>query len=310
MILVGGENLIDFIQTGIEDGIPTYKAMPGGSPFNVAMAIGRQEVPVGYLTPISSDPLGGLLATRLENSDVKLLAARRGEPTSLAVVALENGLPSYQFYRERTAERMVTLDGLQTDSPDDVQAVYLGSLAITGGADADAWAAYYCASHKNGVFTALDPNIRPAFIHDRAAYDKRLDQILRHTDLLKFSDEDLNWLVPGTGLIEGARMLAARSSARLIVVTKGGDGAFALVEDSVIEVPPALVSELKDTVGAGDTFMATLLTTLAQRDALSAMRLADMSSVDIESLIARAAKAAAINCERNGCNPPHLAELY
>ena len=309
MILVGGENLIDFIQTGVEDGIPTYKAMPGGSPFNVAMAVGRQEVPVGYLTPISSDPLGGLLAARLEDSNVQLLATRRIEPTSLAVVALENGLPSYQFYRERTAERMVTLEGLKADTPDDVQAVYLGSLAITGGDDADAWADYYCASKLDGVFTALDPNIRPAFIHDRTAYEKRLDQVLLHTDLLKFSDEDLNWLVPGADLVEGARTLAARSSAKLVIVTKGGDGAFALDGDDVIEVPPAPVSELKDTVGAGDTFMATLLATLAQRGALSATSLADMSTTDIESLITRAAKAAAINCERSGCNPPRLTEL-
>ena len=306
MILVGGENLIDFIQTGVEDVIPTYKAMPGGSPFNVAMAIGRQEVPVGYLTPVSSDPLGGLLAKRLEESDVQLLAPRRVEPTSLAVVALENGVPSYQFYREKTAERMVTLDGLQADTPDGVQALYVGSLAITGGKDADAWADYYCASKNAGVFSALDPNIRPAFIHDRQTYEKRLDRILHHTDLLKLSDEDLNWLIPNTGLLDGARALAARSSAKLVIVTKGSDGAFALAGDGVIDVPPAPVSGLKDTVGAGDTFMATLLATLAHRNALSTDA---VMTTEIESLIARAAKAAAINCERSGCNPPRLSEL-
>lgn len=309
MILVGGENLIDFIQTGTENGIPTYKAMPGGSPFNVAMAIGRQEVPVGYLTPISSDPLGDLLAERLVDSDVNLLTDRRVEPTSLAVVALKDGLPSYQFYRENTAERMIELDKLTSVTPAEVQAVYIGSLAITGGADADIWADYFTASKNRGVFTALDPNIRPTFIHDRPTYEKRLGAILRHTDLLKFSDEDLNWLVPGANLIDGAKSLAARSSAKLVVVTKGGDGAFALAGESIVEIPSAPVTMLRDTVGAGDTFMATLLATLEQRTALSANVLANFSHSEIESLIVRAANAAAINCERSGCNPPHLSEL-
>lgn len=309
MILVGGENLIDFLQTGVEDDIPTYKAMPGGSPFNCAMAIGRQGVSVGYLTPISSDSLGGTLAKRLVDSNVELLAERNAKPTSLAVVALENGMASYQFYRENTAERMVTLESLTASTPDDATGVYVGSLALTDGVDADAWADYYCNAKRNGLFTTLDPNIRQAFIHDREGFLTRLDRVFMHTDLLKLSDEDLEWLVPNDDLVATAKGIASRTSAKVIVVTLGGDGAFALVGDQVVTIPPAPVNNLRDTVGAGDTFMATLIATLSQKNALSEDALAAMSAEDVKNLITRAAQAAALNCERDGCNPPSFEEL-
>lgn len=309
MILVGGENLIDFIQTGVEDGIPTYKAMPGGSPFNCAMAIGRQGVSVGYLTPISSDSLGGTLAARLMDSHVELLAKRRVEPTSLAVVALEDGVASYQFYREQTAERMVTLDSLIANTPEEAKGIYVGSLALTDGADADVWVDYFCAAKTIDLFTTLDPNIRPAFIHDREGFLARLDRVLMHTDLLKLSDEDLDWLVPNTDLVATAKAFAKRTTAKVIVVTLGGDGAFALVGDHVIKIPSAPVNGMRDTVGAGDTFMATLIATLVQKNALTAEALAALSIAEIESLISRAAQAAALNCERDGCNPPSFEEI-
>ncbi len=309
MILVGGENLIDFIQTGVDGEIPTYKAMPGGSPFNIAMAIGRQELPVGYLTPISSDPLGDLLAARLEGSGVELLSDRRAEPSSLAVVALRDGIAAYQFYRERTAERMVTTDQLANATLASVSAICLGSLALTGGEDADIWADYYCHMHEKGVFTALDPNIRAAFIHDRPAYEARLQRVLDHTDLLKFSDEDLEWLMPGKAPKLAMQELAGRSSATLTVMTRGGEGAIAVSGSNRVEVPSHPVANLVDTVGAGDTFMATLVATLAHRDALKRDILSSLPEGEIESLIRRAAQAAAINCGRSGCNPPRLSEL-
>ena len=138
---------------------------------------------------------------------MKLLATRRDEPTSLAVVSLKDGVPSYQFYRENTAERIVTLEGLTSITPEAVQAFYVGSLALTGGEDAEAWANYYCAMQAQGVFTALDPNIRPAFIQDRAAYISRLNRVFMQTDLLKLSDEDLEWLFPGENLDDAANKL-------------------------------------------------------------------------------------------------------
>lgn len=308
MILVGGENLIDLVP--IEGGAPySFQALPGGAPFNCAMALGRQGQKVGYLTPVSSDNLGNLLTTTLTDSGVEVLSKRRDEPTSLAVVALQDGAASYQFYRNGTAERMVTLEGLIKRTPTDAKALHLGSLALADGADADVWAQYFCQIHQQGIFTTLDPNIRAAFIRDRAAYMARLDMVLGHTDLLKLSDEDLNWLYPDQGTQAAAAKLAKQSLAKILIVTLGGDGAFALVNGRAIHIEATPVSDLRDTIGAGDTFMATLLACLSRADALTADAIHKMDGKSIRELLQWAAQAAALSCARSGCNPPDFPAL-
>jgi fructokinase len=309
MIIVGGENLIDFIQLEGDKAAPVYQANAGGGPYNCARALGLQGVSVGYLTPISGDSLGRLLASGIEQSGVRILSPRRTEPTSLAVVSLQDGVPSYQFYRDNTAERQVTPEGLNSCTPDTARAVYIGALALTGGADATVWADYYCAMKTRGLFTALDPNIRATFIHDRDSYLSRLYRVLANTDLLKLSNEDLAWLVPDTCTQDAAVHIMQQSAAKLMVVTLGAEGAFALTDGCGVSVDAAPVKNLRDTVGSGDTFMATLLARLERTDMLSAENLATLDGAALEDLLNWAACAAALNCEQDGCNPPDLQAL-
>ena len=138
-IAVGGENLIDLVETETATGIPQYSANPGGSPFNVAIAAARQGCDVSYLTPLSRDRLGQLLAERLTESGVHLAAPMVPDPTSLAVVSLKNGQPSYQFYRNGTAERQITRAGLASLHDALPWVIHTGSLAISGGDDASLW---------------------------------------------------------------------------------------------------------------------------------------------------------------------------
>ncbi|MSU90586.1 carbohydrate kinase [Rhodobacteraceae bacterium 2CG4] len=310
MILVGGENLIDFIQDPPDGGHPAYRAVPGGAPFNVAKATALQEVPVGYLTPFSSDPLGRqLLADLVKVPNMTALHPGSPRPTSLAVVSLTDGQARYQFYREGTAERDVTHEGLAALVPDAAEAFFIGSLAITDGPDARAWTALYDDLAGRGIFTALDPNIRAAFIHDRDRYLERLDHLLAGADLVKLSDEDIAWLAPGEDPRAAARRIAARSSAGLVVLTLGAQGAFAITADGEVTVPVHPVRELKDTVGAGDTFMGTLMAETRRRGKLSRGGLTGLSAAEAAEFLKVAARAAAINCERSGCNPPTLAQL-
>lgn len=310
MILVGGENLIDFIQDPADGGHPAYRAVPGGAPFNVAKATARQGCDVGYLTPFSGDTLGQLLETDLmAERGIKKLHAGSDLPTSLAVVSLTDGQARYQFYRQGTAERDVTVEALQAAVPNVARGIFVGSLAITDGTDAAAWTALYTGLHRTGLFTALDPNIRAAFIHDRPSYLARLEGLLRETDLLKLSDEDIAWLAPGEDPRQAARDIAARTPAGLTVLTLGSAGAMAISDGAEVTVPVHPVPDLKDTVGAGDTFMGTLLAQSARTGRLSSDALRAMSIEEVRGLLTLAAKAAAINCGRSGCNPPDLADL-
>ena len=308
MILVGGENLIDFIQEK-DPRPPLFRAVAGGSPYNVAKTLALQEINTGYLTPISGDSLGDLLVEGLPEHNLALLSARSERPTSLAVVSLKNGQPVYQFYRENTAERDVTLQSLNAAIPKNATGFYIGSLAITAGRDADAWEGAWTKAHDAGLFTAIDPNIRPVFITNRDAYLARLERMFNHADLIKLSDEDLAWITPKTGLMDAAQQMFARSSAALLVLTLGDKGAVALTDAGRINIAAAPVTDLQDTVGAGDTFMGTLLAQIMMNGLLNAQKMRGAPPDVLRSILETAAKAAAINCGRVGCNPPVLSEL-
>ncbi len=306
MIVVGGENLIDLIQTGAP---ADFRATPGGAPYNVAKALARQGVPTGYLTPVSDDHFGDLLCEGLQLAGAHCLSPRVSAPSSLAVVTLAGEMPAYRFYRTGTADRQVDRHSLSAHFPAGANAFYLGSLALAGGADADDWAGLFAQKHRDGVFTALDPNIRPLVMDGEPGYRDRLARVLRHTDLLKLSDEDLAWLYPGTAPDEAARRILDASAARVLVVTRGGDGATAFTPDIQVRAAAEPVTDMHDTVGAGDTFMAALLAYLAHAGQADATTLARMSPQEIGEMLRSAAAAAAINCARHGCNPPTRAEV-
>ena len=305
MILIGGENLIDFI----EDETGKFSANPGGGPFNIAKAIARQNQPSGYLTPISKDQMGDRLAADLEDSGVTLLAPRSDAPSSLALVSLVDGQPNYQFYREKTAERAVTSTLLNRIIPKEATALQLGSLALASGKDAENWAQIYVAFHKRGKFTSLDPNIRPAFIKKRRKFMARLQWVLAHTDMLKLSDEDLAWIAPEQNPEEAAKALQAEHNIPLVVLTKGESGALGFQSENTIVAPAHKADPFVDAVGAGDTFMGTLLVQLTELGLLSRPALTAADPQVIQACLSKAAMAAAINCTRSGCNPPYKDEL-
>jgi len=308
MIAVGGENLIDFVQ-GVSEGLPTYTANPGGSPYNCAIALARQGVETGYMTPISTDALGGLLASRLEADGVVLLADRSDKPTSLAVVSLEEGIPSYAFHRADTAERQVDLVMLQEITPDGLNAFHVGGLAVADGTDANDWQAYFSACASRGICTSLDPNVRASLIHDRKGYMVRIERLLADARVLKLSDEDLFWMYPEADLESAIAVLRSKTDAGLVVVTLGPEGAIGFAGEQRVQIVAAPVDPLIDTVGAGDTFMATLLAQLERDGLLGAEDLKAISAETLERVLKTASRAAAINCTRSGCNPPTLAEL-
>jgi fructokinase len=304
VICVGGENLIDHVT---RDG--AQSALAGGSPFNVAMALGRQQADVRYVTPISTDAWGDHLADTLTSSNVTLSGGRSDAPTTIARVTVRDGIPDYQFERDGTAERAVTPAFLQEVIPAGTAALHTGSLALTMGADAEAWEKTCAAAFESGTLVSLDPNVRMSVINDAESYRARIYRMLEKIDLLKLSDEDLGDLYPDMTQQDALDLVRETTTARLVVITRGPDGAEAWCGDIHIKAPAPRVPGLVDTVGAGDTFMATLLAGLARIGALSQNGLGKLTRPQVADLVGRAGCAAAINCSRAGCNPPTLDEL-
>ena len=308
MITIGGENLIDYVQTEVKDGLPVYTAIPGGSCYNVAIAAARQGQTVSYVTPISTDSLGNVLAQRLIDDGIQLATPRTDAPTSLAVVSVNNGQPSYQFYRSDTADRQITPDTLDAAISDQTRVFHVGSLALIEGADADLWAQHFATLAANDVITSLDPNARPVVVKDKDQYVARLLRVMKHARVLKLSDEDLEYLAPDQPLMEAFEQICSETQAAIIILTKGADGAVVRCGSAQFDVAAAQADPLVDTVGAGDTFMGTLLVEIS-KTGLSASKLGSIAKDELARIVTRAAKAAALNCQSAGCNPPYEQDL-
>ena len=304
MIVIGGENLIDYVQVSEGDDLPIYRAIPGGSCYNVAIASARQGQKVSYITPISRDSLGNILAGRLEADKVIVSAPRVDEPTSLAVVSVNDGQPSYQFYRDGTAERQITHEMLTETTPSATKIFHVGSIALIDGEDADLWEHKFCEIAEQGVITSLDPNIRELLVKNKQQYLARLDRMSKHANILKLSDEDLNYMYPEASLGDAFNEICSTTEAAIIVLTMGAKGARVKAGEISFEVSAAVCDSLVDTVGAGDTFMGTILAEINEKEASAAM-LSNISEGELTHIVERASKAAALNCETAGCNPPY-----
>ena len=285
-----------------------FKAIPGGSPYNLALAAGRQGVRVGYVTPISEDSNGDQLVANLLSSNVQLLGPRVPEPTSLAMVNIEGGTPSYAFYREGTAERLVNLEKLTKNLTDDVAIFHIGSLALTGGSDALVWEEFLGKAMDKGIKVSLDPNVRPSLVGEPDVYRQRIKRLMTKVDILKLSDEDLLWLFnENTDESSALSELRAIANAELLILTRGSKGSSIWHNYKWYAAPAYPVDKLSDTVGAGDTFMASVLVWLTKNENMK--RLGVLELKEKQDLQYYAGKAASLNCKKQGCNPPWENEL-
>jgi fructokinase len=308
MIICCGEALIDMIPETTVSGRDAFVPHTGGAVFNTAIALGRLGVPAGMLTGLSSDMFGGQLRDALHASSVDAShVVTSGRPTTLAFVQIEDGQASYSFYDENSAGRMLT----PTDMPilqDDASTLYFGGISLACEPGADAYASLLARESKARV-VMIDPNIRPSFIKDEARYRLRLNQMMAEADIVKVSDEDLNWIIgTETTLADKAEKLL-EMGPMLVIVTRGGDGATAyLAGGESVHVPSEKV-EIVDTVGAGDTFNAGVLGSFSQAGLLQKNKLPEMDVDAVTEALKFGAKVAAVTVARSGANPPWIGEL-
>ena len=307
MIVVCGEALFDVFAVEDTPTGMTLDARVGGSPFNVAVGLARLAQPVCLLTQISRGFLGERLIRALNAEGVNTAAVQRSDaPTTLSLVGLDaRGVPSYSFYGDGCADRLLTLAALDA-LPRGVQAINVGSYATVTGETANTQRALVEREHLRTLI-AYDPNIRLNVEPDIAVWRDQISWMLPRTHLLKVSEEDLELVYPGVGPQDFAALALARSVA-CVVVTRGAQGAAAWTAGGQVKTAPVAIDVI-DTVGAGDTFQAALLTWLAENEALTAASLASLSIDALRNALNFAARAAAITCSRRGADLPRRAEL-
>ncbi|OJT96277.1 MAG: carbohydrate kinase [Rhizobium sp. 63-7] len=274
--------------------------------FNTAIALGRLGIETGFFTGLSDDMMGDILRETLAASNVdSSFCAISSRPTTIAFVKLVNGQATYAFYDEGTAGRMIT----EADLPklgDDCEAMHFGAISLIPEPCGSTYEALMSREHRKRVIS-FDPNIRPGFIKDKPKHLERMRRMAAMSDIIKFSDEDLDWF----GLEGDHDKLAAHwleQGAKLVVLTRGAEGATGYTASFKVSVPSERVTVV-DTVGAGDTFDAGILASLKMQDLLTKAKVATLSEDAVRQALALGAKAAAVTVSRAGANPPFAREI-
>lgn len=246
-VTVAGESLIDLVIA--PDGSVVAKL--GGAPFNTARAAARLGAPVTFVGSVSTDRFGSMLAAQLDLDGVAIAAGRTDLPTTLAAAELdESGAASYRFYIEGTSAPALVPDDAGVAEPG---ILFTGGLGLVLQPMADTVLGMIEGADAS-TLVVIDINCRAKIISDRDAYLAVLRRALARADLVKVSDDDLGYLVPGADPIDAARGILD-DGPRVVLVTAGADGTSIVTSDGVIEVPVGkLAGSVVDTIGAGDTF--------------------------------------------------------
>ena len=309
MILVCGEALVDLFVLGEKGARLAAEAVTGGSPFNVAIGLARLGCPSALCTGLSTDRFGRLLTDVLNAEGVNLdYAIRTPRLTTISVVATDHdGQPVYSFHGEGAADRNITVADLKPELAPEIEALTFGSYTLVVEPVAEAYLAL--AQREAGRRTIfLDPNIRPTVIGDTRNWPSQFRRFLRTATIVKASDEDLtNAYGAAASIADVARDWMAQGPS-LVVVTRGADGAVALLGEKVIEVPGRNV-EVVDTVGAGDTFSAALLAGLRRVGRLAPERIDCLDLETLGSVLSYAIIASSITCSRRGADLPTACDV-
>ncbi len=311
MLTVIGEALIDEVVRPGRGPVPHV----GGSPLNVAVGLARLGHPVQFLGRFGTDAYGGMVAAHLKDNGVLVPVAPDALPTSVARAVLgPDGAASYEFALDWVLPAVANQpDGAPNFTLSATTLLHTGSIAAMLAPGAGQVFSAVTAAHPSATIS-YDPNARPSIIKDVRHAREQAEKFVRLSDVVKASDEDLEWLYPGTDPKDAARKWLAMGGTEgpaIVVVTRGGDGPWAVCAagEAVCAVPPAKVV---DTVGAGDSFMAALLAALVDRELDGAQRRDALRAITREKLgelIRYAARAAAITVSRPGANPPTRSEL-
>ncbi|WP_313772171.1 MULTISPECIES: carbohydrate kinase family protein [Streptomyces] len=285
--------------------LPALRPKRGGGPYNTAIALARLGSPAAFCSRLSTDHFGEALLDGLAADGVDTSFVQRGpEPTTLAVAHIgADGSAAYSFHVEGTADRLFRTPGTL---PAAARAVSFGTCSLVLEPGASAFEELLRRASDGGLFTALDPNIRPGLIPDADAYRARFLSWLPYVTLLKLSEEDAAWLAGPAGPATAVRRwLAAGPYA--VVLTRGGAGLTVLTRDGLELSVPAQKVAVVDTIGAGDTVNAALLHRLDGHAALTPSP--SLTAEQWQDTLTFAARAAAATCSRAGAQPPYATEL-
>ena len=310
-VLCGGEILLDFLSRDASKGLASttvFEKRPGGSIFNVAVGLRRLGVSAALLTKLGGDEFGQGLMNVITDEDIGTECLKRDSTlkTTLAFVALNReGKPEFRFYRDHAADTALTASDTEHISPQDYCAYHFGSIALLEQPASDTYLELLGRFREARVLTSFDPNVRPSLVGDRTTFVRMFDRICSMVDIIKLSDEDLQYVTGLADVTEGLKMVRSTADA-LVLVTLGKNGAMVSFKGACWRVPTFDSVEVLDTTGCGDSFMAGTIAGL-----LNGGGLASLSKHRLTDIVTFANAAATIVSTRYGASNamPRLLEV-
>ncbi len=303
-----GELLIDFVSTQRDVSVgdaPGFVKAPGGAPANVAVGLAKLGMETAFMGQVGNDPFGNYLVGVLKNENVDVSALRLSEEalTPLAFVSVEaSGERSFVFYRKPSADMLMRESDLDKKMLASTQLFHFGSITLIGNPVRKTTLAAVKQAQKNGALISYDPNLREPLWPDLDVARTGLRMGFEFADVVKLSEEELNFLTNTRVLETGVRQLWT-AKTKLMVVTLGDKGCEAFTQDQQWTVPGYTV-KVEDTIGAGDGFVAGLLTGIMGLGA-------EWYKADLLPVLQRANAVGALTATKRGAIPalPTPAEL-
>ncbi len=303
-----GELLIDFVSTQRDVSVgeaPGFVKAPGGAPANVAVGLAKLGIPVAFMGQVGNDPFGQYLANVLRTQNVHIDALRFSEEalTPLAFVSVEaSGERSFVFYRKPSADMLMRETDLDKNLLASAKLFHFGSITLIDNPVRKTTLAAVKHAQKHGALISYDPNLREPLWPDLEVARTGLKIGFEFAEVVKLSEEELDFLTDTQEIETGVRYLWTKKT-KLMVVTRGAEGCEAYTENNQWIVPGYKV-KVEDTIGAGDGFVAGLLSGILELGT-------DWHQADLLPVLQRACAVGALTTTQRGAIPalPTRAEV-
>ena len=293
-----GELLIDFTENGTSSqGNPLMEANPGGAPCNVLAMLERLGKKTAFIGKVGKDMFGNQLNAAVEEVgiDTRNLIMDENVHTTLAFVhTYPDGDRDFSFYRDPGADMMLTKDEVQKDLIENSRIFHFGTLSSTHEGVREATRHAIELAKEAGCIITFDPNLRPPLWKSLDDARKEIEYGMTKCDVLKISDNEVEFLFGTTDYDKGAAMIREKYNIPLVLITMGKDGSRAYYKDLRVEAAPFLQENTIETTGAGDTFCASTLNYVLEHG------LEDLTEENLKELLTFANAAASLITTRKG----------
>lgn len=303
-VIALGELLIDMTDNGVSgQGNTLFEANPGGAPCNVLAMLNKLGKKVGFIGKVGEDIFGNKLKKVLDEVGIdtaNLILDKEARTTLAFVQTFEDGDRDFSFYRNPGADMMLTKDEIDVSLLQSTKIFHFGTLSMTHPEVREATKFAIDEAKKAGALISFDPNLREPLWNSLDDAKKQVLYGLTKCDILKISDNEIQWLTGEEDYTAGVKKIREENSIPLILVSLGKEGSRAYYkkpengEEIIVEVMPFLQENTIETTGAGDTFGGCILNYVLEKG------LSDLSEDDLKEMLTFANGAASIITTRKG----------